>query len=77
METPNDIGQNIFFSSEVLSLQLNNKHLIVLSNQQAGLDCEIKILVLKTPHSHLVHTQDWLITVMLWCSERETNDLWK
>ena len=58
-------------------LQIKDKHLVVRPKQKVVSDSEIKILVLKTPSSRLVHMLDWLLTVMLLLSDFETNNLRK
>ena len=46
-------------------LQIEVKHLVVHPNQQADMNCEIKILVLNTSRSQLVHMQILSATVLL------------
>ena len=56
-------------------INIDVKHLVVRPNQQADTNCEVKILVIKTPRSRLVQTVDWLDTVMFWHSYYITNSL--
>ena len=58
-------------------IQLKDKQLAVWPKQEAFTYIEITILVLKMPRSRLVHTSDWLVTVMLWLSDSENGDLLK
>ena len=46
-------------------IQLKVKHIVVRTKKEAVKNIDIKILVLKTPHSRLVHPIDWLVTVLL------------
>ena len=47
--------------------QLKFKHLLLRPNKQYYLNCDINILLPRTPRSWLNHTLDWLVTVILWC----------
>ena len=70
-----DTWANSISRSKVISLKIKFKKLIIQSNKQADTNCEIKILVIKTPHSQLVQTLDILVIVMLWLSWCKTDDL--
>ena len=48
-------------------IRLEVKNLVIQMNQQDGTDCDIKILVQKTPNPQLNHMLDWMLTVLLWC----------
>ena len=56
---------------------LKVNHTVKQKNQESYPDSEIKILVLKIPCSRMVLPLDWLDTMMLWLSSRETNNLTK
>ena len=62
-----------FKTKHVHWLRIEIKHLTMQPNKQAYSNCEIKILVPKTPGLRLNHMLDWLVTVMLWCSNMKPN----
>ena len=54
---------------------LKEKYLVVQTKQEAVHDNDIKILVLKTPQTRLVHIIYCLVTVLLRLRNCETNGL--
>ena len=69
------LGPTLYSSSKVLSLYINNKNLIVRLNQQTGIDCEVKILLLNMPRSRIVCIIYWQGIVLFWLSSSKTEDL--
>ena len=59
------------------TLHINDKNLVMRPKQEATPKSETKVLLLKTQHSHIVFTLDWLGTVLLWFSYSETDNLRK
>ena len=56
-------------------LQLKYNHLVVCPKQEVFLVGNISSLVLKKAWQRLGHPQDWMGTLLLWLSDRETDHL--